>query len=293
VTGVQTCALPILFIYAAGLYLSKSRNSELKVYRPKINLNETQHGSQIEDILNIENSISQRKSSLNNKYVRALSFLSRRSKIFRLIVEKFARKYFSDVIGYDSKLESLKIPLEICGYFQSYRYVNEIKSSFEFEVANPSDWFLNMRRMALDADFVSIHLRRGDYVSQSQTYGVLSDSYYLSALRRLSPQDQKLDIWVFTDDLETTKKELNLGEGRRIIWVSPPAGSAATESLYLMSLAKVNIIANSTFSWWAAYMSKSGSVFAPDPWYKSMNEPKDLIPPIWTRIPSAWVEKNV
>jgi hypothetical protein len=73
-------------------------------------------------------------------------------------------------------------------------------------------------------------------------------------------------------------------------WISPPIGTDATESLVLMSFGKAIITANSSFSWWAAVSgNRTKKVIAPIPWFKNLDEPKDLIPGNWLRIKSSWV----
>jgi hypothetical protein len=72
--------------------------------------------------------------------------------------------------------------------------------------------------------------------------------------------------------------------------ISPPANSSAAESLVLLSFCRTKAIANSTFSFWAAALGdSSATVYAPQPWYKGIEDPDGLLPNNWHRVQSAWL----
>jgi hypothetical protein len=96
-------------------------------------------------------------------------------------------------------------------------------------------------------------------------------------------------IYIFTDDINSARQMFDDSLDVAINWITPPSDTDPAESLLLMSKAKVNIIANSTFSWWGAALNETGKVvLAPEKWFKAMPDPEFLYPPEWLRIASQW-----
>ena len=92
-----------------------------------------------------------------------------------------------------------------------------------------------------------------------------------------------------TDDIDKAKLILDDLVPASATWVDPKDLPDDAEALILMSKARNFIIANSTFSWWAAMLSNSkGVVVAPEKWYRNMDDPNDLLPHEWCTIPSYW-----
>lgn len=134
---------------------------------------------------------------------------------------------------------------------------------------------------------VSLHIRRGDYVSIQKirdTHGVLSLSYYQEAAKLLTEKFPESHFFVFSDDPEWAKKEFTLGYPCTLV-----SGKEIPdyEELTLMSLCKNHIIANSTFSWWGAWLSKYKEkiVLAPKLWMlDKTKDTRDFLPPSWIQI---------
>jgi hypothetical protein len=176
------------------------------------------------------------------------------------------------------------------GYFQSWKYFELLpeKPILNHEcIPSPSDWFKKMKEeIGTNAPTV-IHVRRGDYgLAENRSIGLLSVEYYRHALSIL---DVSKPIWVFSDSPEIVETELQSVK-RELIFIKPPQESDPVESLLLMSLASEIVISNSTFSWWAAYLSGASTrILAPAKWYESQPDPVDLIPCNWERIESRWM----
>ena len=154
----------------------------------------------------------------------------------------------------------------------------------------PSPWFMEMKKL-LGADFLSIHIRRGDYLAQRNlnTIGVLSSDYYLSALTILEKEFGLLPVFVFSDDI-SIRHEVQDVLPFRTQYVVPPANTDPAESLMLMSFARGQVISNSTFSWWSARFAQNNAmIIAPKPWFKSLTEPDNLIPSDWILLESKWL----
>ena len=135
-----------------------------------------------------------------------------------------------------------------------------------------------------------IHVRRGDYVKVADKFGLLSKSYYLNSLKKIRDDGFAGPIWVFSDDILSAKALLDEGEFISARFIEQSVDSSPEESLILMSMAKVIVIANSTYSWWAASLNVDKSlVISPKTWFKSMEAPEYLLPDSWIKLESTWV----
>ena len=137
---------------------------------------------------------------------------------------------------------------------------------------------------------MAIHVRRGDYKNPDSPVGLLSRTYYKDAIEQVYSRYENSNFWIFSDDIDDSHNLLDGLVPKNSNWVSPPEGSDPAESLVLMSLSKVIIIANSSFSWWAAKTGvKKELVIAPSPWFKTLESPTYLIPNSWYQIKSSWM----
>lgn len=134
---------------------------------------------------------------------------------------------------------------------------------------------------------VSVHIRRGDYVSSKSvqdTIGVLPLLYYESAQRHINSQIKNPHYFIFSDDVEWVEKNMHI---ENAIYVSRSKNLKDYEEMYLMSMCSNNIVANSSFSWWAAWLNQNPGkiVIAPEKWF---NDPAqnttDLIPCDWITV---------
>ncbi|MEY2461026.1 MAG: hypothetical protein QOG30_2856 [Acidimicrobiaceae bacterium] len=176
------------------------------------------------------------------------------------------------------------------GFFQSYRYLEDCRESYlkllQFNVRHralcEASLFAYRRRSR--RPLASIHVRRGDYVSpgDEDKWGDLAgDGYYRRAVEAIGDDVTYL---VFSDDLAWCRESLCI-EGAEY------ADFDQFTSLCLMSRCDVNIIANSSFSWWAAYLNPTADVYAPKKWFGPAMPPPDdrqadIVLPSWRTIPT-------
>ena len=206
-------------------------------------------------------------------------------------IEMFYRNvYVSQPIGWDPEL-ARKVPgKRLRGYFQSHIYASSLDAvdkNLILELKNASQWYKSMLAQIQDLDVVAVHIRRGDY-KNNPDIGTLDMEYYLRALAQIDGNMQLENVWIFSDD-RNVGDELRRKLGACAQLVIQDENASDFESLVLMSRAKKIIIANSTYSWWAAFLAMDGTkVFAPSKWFKSLNDPIDLIPDHWTRVESTW-----
>ena len=275
-----------LFCYFAGYYLATKLGFDLKIDVSDIRNKKSVHDVSIES-LELPGTFFLAESNTSLQILsRILNKLKRIMPIFQIS----GKSFISNEIGFDSLLERIDSPTLIQGYFQSYKYF-EIFSQHEgrIKLRDPSPWYLQMEKRMSGKEFTSLHIRRGDYLNHSETYGLLSANYYKEAMRTLSQRGKLYQLHVFSDDVQKARDVLKSVVPVDTVWIDPPRESSAVESLMLMSFASSNIIANSTYSWWGAALNRrSNVVIAPKKWFRSMPDPQFLYPPEWHLIESTW-----
>ena len=193
--------------------------------------------------------------------------------------------------GFDPNVFLLSGNVYLEGHWQSERYFKEIEDPLREEFAvrtKPEGANALLLEKIMRTSAVSLHIRRGDYVSDSKTrsvHGTLQIDYYQNAIRLLADQVEDPHLFVFSDDPEWASDNLNSEFPTE--FVAHNNASKNYEDLRLMSSCKHHIIANSTFSWWAAWLCTSADkiVFAPRRWFEaSYVDTSDLIPNAWKRI---------
>jgi hypothetical protein len=198
----------------------------------------------------------------------------------------FGRKMILEIareLGY-YLIGSVKSKTLLIGYFQSYMWTDneKIKSKIlNIRLKKYSADFMLLQQKILSDDPVVLHVRRGDYLKEDG-FGVLSDHYYNVALTQLSQETNIKKIWLFTDSHEAVLSSLP-ETFRMKTYVVPNDQISPSETLELMRYGSSYIIANSSFSWWGAYLRKNqlAPVFAPMKWFKGMDDPHQLLPPDW------------
>jgi len=166
------------------------------------------------------------------------------------------------------------------GYWQSEKYFLEIREELRNEFSPPTNVLDKLlKTISTNSNSVSIHIRRTDYVTSNGYHPVQTVEYYENALNIIGDYD---NLFVFSDDIQWCKNNLNF---KKMIFVE---SLSEIEDLWLMSLCKNNIIANSTFSWWGAWLNKNPNkkVVAPIKWFGSQTNlnTSDIIPEDWLKI---------
>lgn len=177
----------------------------------------------------------------------------------------------------------------LIGYFQHSSHSNEsqVRSKLmRLAPVNHSARLLELIEKAKRELPIFLHYRFTDYLSQAH-FGNLSQSYYVKALQHLDIRKRK--IWVFTDDLNVCKSRFPIELSQQTYFVDD-SGLHATEVLHLFRHGSDYIIANSSFSFWGAYLrfNSEARVISPSPWFKKHGEPYKLIPDNWIRESSEW-----
>jgi hypothetical protein len=192
---------------------------------------------------------------------------------------------------FDPNIFETKSQLYVEGYWQSERYFLEIQDVIrrEFTVKTEPDRVnIELGEKIRSTDSVSIHVRRGDYVSTPEAYrvhGTCEPDYYARCVEILSKWVSKPHFFVFSDDKVWSTNNLKF-IGANVTHITHNIGRDS-EDLRLMSMCKHNIIANSSFSWWGAWLNSNPKkvVLAPKRWFNEATyDTRDLIPASWTKV---------
>ena len=187
---------------------------------------------------------------------------------------------------FDKKLKSLKGNEYIKGYFQTEKYFEEIRNTLltEFiinqELSEPTNKVA--KQISSYKNSCSLHIRRGDYISDKKAnnvHGTCSLDYYNRAINLINEKHENTHFFVFSDDINWTKENLKITNAFYVDIKSIPH-----EDMYLMSLCTNNITANSSFSWWGAWLNKNDNktIIAPKQWY--LNRKNEIASKNWIKI---------
>ncbi|KAB0666162.1 alpha-1,2-fucosyltransferase [Oryzomonas japonica] len=186
---------------------------------------------------------------------------------------------------------SLKGDIYLDGYWQSEKYFRDtadvIRNDFRLK-ESPDGANASVLREIKVCESVSLHFRRGDYVTNSNAaayHGVLSLDYYAAAIEAIGARVASPRFFVFSDDLTWVKHNFKIDFP--VTYIDVNGAEKAYDDLRLMSACQHHIIANSSFSWWGAWLNKNSKkiVVAPQKWYSATEiNSDDLIPDAWLRI---------
>lgn len=285
-----------MFQYACGKALALKHETELyldhsfledKTVRPGLTLREYEL-----DVFKLEAGRATEKELSNflpHSKVKALRKIEKvwRSKLlhYPVLNEKFNAVY-------EPRVEQSGANVYLNGFWQTEKYFKGVEKAIrtDFQFKNQlSGKNAEVASKMISGNSVSIHVRRGDYVNCQQTnsyHGTCSVEYYHRAIAWLSEQLDEVEFFVFSDDLDWVKGNVRIPQATYIDWNQ---GKDSYLDMQLMSLCKHNVIANSSFSWWGAWLNPSlgKRVIVPQRWFQdeqANRNAKDLIPESWIRL---------
>lgn len=278
-----------MFQYAAGRSLALANGSELKLDISGFSTYGLHNGYEL-DLFQIDADIAT---------IEDLRMLAgAQSKIPQFIRQKLRLTKSShikeDGKAFDPSFFKIKEPVYLDGYWQSYEYLEpfkaQIKRDFTFKRALMGK-NLQIAENITNSNAVSVHIRRGDYVTNqtfAKVHGFVGIDYFNRAIQHIDEAVSSPTFFVFSDDFEWANVNLRL-EGK-VVFVSHNTGKDSFEDMRLMSMCKHNIIANSSFSWWGAWLNDNSNkiVIAPRQWFADRsvvtnyeNFLKNLLPNSW------------
>jgi hypothetical protein len=197
--------------------------------------------------------------------------------------------------GHDARLDAAGRYGRVVGYFQSARHVAAacaLGFPRTLAVREPGGWLRDLTARAASEAPLVVVVRLGDYREADPVLGLLGPEYFRRGLELLDPEGSRR-VWLFCDEGEGGLAFLP-PDVRSRTWVVPqPVGVAKEQVLLGASLGRDYVIANSTFAWWAAWMSGADSrVAVPDPWFRRRTV-DGIRPESWAAIPWDWAAQRV
>lgn len=220
-----------------------------------------------------------------------------KSIFFRKLKDRISGKqyYYEKSLNFDNSVLNLPANAYLEGYFQSEKYFSVIRDVLLEELnyfvqEKDKEEYLFFSKQMQQTNSVAVHVRRGDFANNSyiqSVHGTCSVEYYDEAINKLSGLFNSASFFLFSDDLDWALR--NIGKSFNVIPVNLKSPNAHFLEMKLMSLAKANIIANSSFSWWAAWLNDNPEkrVIAPKKWYVDTlknSQTSDLLPDSWIRL---------
>lgn len=200
--------------------------------------------------------------------------------------------YEEKQFNFDRNFSKIGTDTYVIGFFQTDKYFkpieDKIREDFRFLKA-PEEANKILLEKIKSTESVSLHIRRGDYVSKQryrETYAQCSINYYKRAIEYIAQKHPDLVLYVFSDDIDWVRENLKMYNYKHV-FVSNNTGKKSWEDMRLMSNCKHNIIANSSFSWWGAWLNVNPNkiVIAPKKWFNDESIIQtDIIPKTWVQL---------
>jgi hypothetical protein len=192
--------------------------------------------------------------------------------------------------SFDARFELIERPVFIVGYWQTEKYFARNRPHLlrDLQLRTPLDSSHPVLVRIRSSNSVALHVRRGDYISNSaaaEFHGTCDIAYYAAAVADLVKLQSDVELFVFSDDPEWARSNLKFALPSHFVDAhSPEQGHLDLE---LMRNCRHHIIANSSFSWWGAWLCESAGqlVYAPRRWFRDPGvNTSDIIPPRWQLV---------
>lgn len=275
-----------MFQYATGRALALKRNEEFFVDIIDFENYTLHNGYALDKPFRMRPSVANEKLIKENfgwKFSHSFRCMQPRLRLSRLTPQYIDEPHFQHWPG----LSLSPTPCYISGYWQSEKYFLQFEETIRSDFAFlPFSSVMNeeISKKIFDSKSVAIHIRRGDYANDQKTssvHGLCSIDYYQHAIAKIKEFVPKPHFFFFSDDIQWAKENLPVDDPHE--FVSNNQGAESYNDMHLMSLCKHNIIANSSFSWWGAWLNSSSEklVIAPKQWFSAPTATADLLPNDW------------
>ena len=215
-----------------------------------------------------------------------------RRLVLRKSMAKFRREEFvaEPHFHYWSGIRNISSDCYFLGYWQSEKYffdmAAQIRKDFSFRLPLASKNAELVDKIS-QVNAVSLHIRRGDYANNPRTtatHGLCSLDYYRASIQYVAERVQQSHFFIFSDDLAWVKNNFKIEFPHD--YVDWNQGEESYNDMRLMSMCKHHIIANSSFSWWGAWLNPCANkiVVAPRNWFVKMTDVSDLLPQEWVKL---------
>lgn len=281
-----------LFQYAAAFALAKKKLDVLKIDNSEL-LRPVSRG-QLPRRFSLGNfRISAQVASVDE--IRMARYpLGLISFMHEMLQKKILRKFYVD---FHPEIKNLKGSIYLDGYFQSEKYfleyAGELLSEFVLIESLNKEVESILTKFSSKKPSVALHIRRGDYVSNprvSKSYNLCGKFYFENAINYFSQKFDDFNLIIFSDDVTWVKNNMQFPVN--CIYIADVAHSLGVDlndaqEIIVMSRCHHQIISNSSFSWWGAYINKSPNkvVVAPNIWSQGFIQQPNILPGSWIKIP--------
>ena len=270
-----------MFQFAAGYSVARRNNVELSLDLKRFNHRQDHNGFLLQKVFDINSKVNFLNNPVTFGFINFNEILNKIDITFN----NFKEPYFH----YTPKILEIPKHSQLNGYWQSElyfkSYAQEIKKIFTF--CNKLDKKNSLIVYDINQNnSISIHIRRGDYLlNDNNNLYVDLREYYLKAIEESSKCFNNPKFFIFSDDPLWVTNNFDINFSHTIIDTNN--GIKSFFDMHLMSLCKANIIANSSFSWWGAWLNnnKNKIIYAPKNWFRDVSIcTDDLIPNTWKII---------
>lgn len=275
-----------MFQYAAARALAVSRAQPLRLDLAAFDGYKLHNGFELDRVFMIDSAVANTADLLQVLGWRMPALVRKILKRRLFAPLRGAHLAIEPAPNYWHALQTMQSPLYMMGYWQSERYFlkqeSAIRTDFLFRKTLTGCNAELAAEMA-DTPSVSVHLRRGDYLSD-QIMDVCSLDYYRAAAKHMEQRIGRPAYYVFSDDADWVRSHVDFLPGATFI--DHNKGLDSYQDMQLMSRCRHHIIANSSFSWWGAWLNPSAEkiVVAPRTWFRDGRDDSDHVPSQWTRL---------
>lgn len=281
-----------MFQYALGRSLSIERKDKLYldtwVYRHLTSI-DTKREYELDSFLLVARTCPSIVCNICNVYLRTANKL----KQYINLSFPYLPNYILEQSNlFDPHIFELKKNIYLSGYWQSEKYFIKHRKIILGDFSSRSSP-ISTKNAQLEKDIkkhqsVSIHIRRTDYLTNENAnkfHGVCGLNYYRKSMKYIEKKVTSPVYYVFSDDPDWVR--LNIKSKHKVVYITHNQGKDAHEDIRLMSQCQHNIIANSSFSWWGAWLNshRNKMVISPKRWFNSsLTDTSDLIPQNWIKL---------
>ena len=277
-----------MFQYANGFACAKRNGWEHYLDILAYNYYFAHQGFELKNVFNCSSAIASPKilwQTVGLKYV-FLHTNYKNNQYFspKCLINEPSPNYWQDI-------HNIKANSYLSGYWQSLNYFDDIiydlRQEFSFKQLLIDENLL-IKNKINNSESISLHVRRGDYITNKnafKTHGICSKNYYESAIYYLLERTQNPVFYIFSDDMRWVKNNLDIPAPA--IYIDHNKGFNSHYDMQLMSICNNHIIANSSFSWWGAWLGNNPDkiVIAPKKWFADpMLNNNNLIPKTWITL---------
>ena len=270
-----------MFQFATGYSMARKKKVDLHLDLSWYNRRNIHNGFELQNVFNIFEKVDFLKNSISLSKFSIIKLLNK----FYTKYEIFDEPHFH----YSSKILNISDHCFLRGYWQSEsyfkEYIDEIKKIFKFNLIL-KDKNLKLINDISNCKSVSLHIRRGDFLLKKNVNHLVDlNKYYSISINEVFKNFDNPKFFIFSDDPGWVSKNFKIESNYQIVNFNE--GASSFIDMYLMSLCNTNIIANSSFSWWGAWLNNNSdkTIFAPKMWSNDKEIKTDtLFPNTWNIV---------